>query len=261
MDKNGGSCWPSTRLLATETGLSERTICTHLQAGRETGFISSQLHGANGQDWASHEYQALMPTKQAAQQESPPQGTEPSSAPTTTKGTEPDSVPQPEEEPKALNLTQGGTEPDDIKALKEVQSSMPVSMPGVSQLAPNGAQAGNGTESGALPGELSGVAGEAEIPQEPKQKKPRPPDMLWEAMLTACGIDPKAKHNDMERGPWNRALKNLRQAGATVEQIPERAEAYHRKFPGCALTPTALARHWSEVASNNPSRKRARVVT
>lgn len=72
------------------------------------------------------------------------------------------------------------------------------------------------------------------------------PDFLWEAMLQGCGIPLPAKPTESERGAWNKSLKQLRDAGATPEEIGRRCAAYKLKWPGVSLTPTALARHWSE---------------
>lgn len=264
MNKTGGGCYPSTKLLEQETGLSERTVCTHLDLGRKAGFISSRIRGADGQDWASHEYQAHIPQPAEPQPTAEHKGTEGDSVPQGEQGTETGSAPLPDQDSKALNLLHEGTEPDAgkaLKALKEVQSSMPMSMSESMSLAPGGAGRTENPNSGAPPEGQKGAPQSAEKIQEQGQKKTRAPDLLWEAMLTACGIDPKGKHNDMERGPWNKAVKNLRQAGATPEQVPERAAAYRRKFPSATLTPTALARHWSEVAAVQIQRQRGHVVT
>lgn len=50
-----------------------------------------------------------------------------------------------------------------------------------------------------------------------------------------------------ERGRYNRALKELRDAGATPDEITKRARHYAQTYPGASLTPTALATHWSSL--------------
>lgn len=94
MNEAGDGCFPSTKTQSNDTGLSERTICTHLQKACDSGFITKSVHGYSGQGWARNEYIASYP-----------------------KGTEPNT--------KALNLMTKGTEPNDKKALKEVQSNSP----------------------------------------------------------------------------------------------------------------------------------------
>jgi hypothetical protein len=105
MDKDGGSCFPSTKKTARETGLSERTVCTHLEIAKAQGWIEKNGRVYTGRNWKRHFYQALIPPD--ALKEVQHQGTETDSAP-LEKGTEPHAE---------------GTEPDDKKALKEVQSS------------------------------------------------------------------------------------------------------------------------------------------
>ncbi|WP_419656289.1 helix-turn-helix domain-containing protein [Desulfosarcina variabilis] len=105
MDKDGGSCFPSTRTLAEETGLSERSVCTHLRTASTDGWINTHTRTGFGQAWAQNSYTALIPKK--VLKEVQQQGTERGSVP-NDKGTEPHAE---------------GTEPNDIKALKEVQSS------------------------------------------------------------------------------------------------------------------------------------------
>jgi len=81
----------------------------------------------------------------------------------------------------------------------------------------------------------------------PDGAQKREPDLLWEALLAGCGINLKANHTESERGAWNKVLKQLKAAGATPEEITGRCAAYKLKWPGM-LTPTALAKHWSECA-------------
>lgn len=73
----GEACYPSTRLLAEETGLSERAVITHLANARALGWLRVSKHGFAGQEWARNQYTPSFP-----------QGTEPRSAP-CEKGTEP----------------------------------------------------------------------------------------------------------------------------------------------------------------------------
>lgn len=77
-------------------------------------------------------------------------------------------------------------------------------------------------------------------------------DELWDAVLAACGIDPVAKHSKSARGAWNHALGELRELGATPDDVRAKAAAYRATWPTASLTPTALARRWSEVATTSP---------
>lgn len=107
MNEKGESCFPSTKTLANETGLSERAVCTHLALAAEEGWIDRQLVGYRGQKWARMEYSPTIPNGQ----EKPVDNLK--------KGTERHSVPL----PKALNVTTKGTERHDKKALNDVQCS------------------------------------------------------------------------------------------------------------------------------------------
>ena len=96
MQLDGRSCFPSVRLVAERTGLSERTVCTHLRLASEQGWIQKSVKGKCGKGWRLHQY-----------------------LPTILVVTEPRSVRQ----SRRTESDAGGTEPDDIKALKEVQSN------------------------------------------------------------------------------------------------------------------------------------------
>ncbi|MEJ7804317.1 MAG: helix-turn-helix domain-containing protein [Telluria sp.] len=117
----GQSAYPATLTLASDTGLSERAVITHLQLARDAGWLKIAKHGYGGQKWARNEY---FPTCPAVDYEESPH----------EKGTEHGSV-APENEEKALNLTKKGTEPNAKgtepkrkKALKEVQSNSPMEL-------------------------------------------------------------------------------------------------------------------------------------
>lgn len=71
-------------------------------------------------------------------------------------------------------------------------------------------------------------------------------DLLWEAVLRECGIDP-SRITDSARGAYNRAVKELKAVGAAPVEVPGRAAAYHRTYPDTALTPSALAKHWPQL--------------
>lgn len=106
MNDVGGGCYPTTKQIAEATGLSERSVCTHIDAAEREGWIRVSQHGFRGQGWRNNQYEATWPDD-------------------GQKGTEPRSAPEPE----ALNLVQEGTEPDDTKALNDVQSILPDNIP------------------------------------------------------------------------------------------------------------------------------------
>ena len=87
-----------------------------------------------------------------------------------------------------------------------------------------------------------------------KLKAPRPADPLWDTMLAVCRIDSRTITGS-ERGRINKALKDLREVGATPAELESKAAAYRKKYPEVAMTPTALAANWSQLASAGGVRK------
>ncbi len=63
MNTNGGSCFPTTRSVAEQTGLSERTVCTHLKIASKEGWLKKMALGLTGKNWKRNEYQAVIPQK------------------------------------------------------------------------------------------------------------------------------------------------------------------------------------------------------
>lgn len=61
MNDAGESCYPSVERLVKETGLTKRTVITHLQIAKDLGWIGSRKHGFAGQAWARNEYYISWP--------------------------------------------------------------------------------------------------------------------------------------------------------------------------------------------------------
>lgn len=80
---------------------------------------------------------------------------------------------------------------------------------------------------------------------EPSLRGARPRDLIWETIIDVCGLQDK-KTTKSERGAWNSAVKELKDAGATPEEIKHRAQCFQQLWPGISMTPTALARRWNE---------------
>lgn len=73
-------------------------------------------------------------------------------------------------------------------------------------------------------------------------------DVLWDAMLHVCGIS--GAISPSARGAYNKARADLAACDATPETIRQRAAVFRMRWPGVSLTPTALARRWSECEPN-----------
>jgi hypothetical protein len=71
-----------------------------------------------------------------------------------------------------------------------------------------------------------------------------PSDPVWEAMLAVCSIREPIPAS--ARGAYNKAAKELRDCGATADEIGIRAGVYRARFQSAPITPSALARHWGE---------------
>ena len=68
-------------------------------------------------------------------------------------------------------------------------------------------------------------------------------DGVFEAVLHVCGWDPGSL-TPHAQGRVNKAVKELRDVGATAEQVRASATRYRSKFPSAALTPSALSANW-----------------
>lgn len=75
-------------------------------------------------------------------------------------------------------------------------------------------------------------------------------DELWDALISVLKERPATAS---ERGRWNKALKDLRDAGATADDIHVRAREYRKRYPDAALTPTALSSNWGSLAPKRSS--------
>jgi hypothetical protein len=76
-----------------------------------------------------------------------------------------------------------------------------------------------------------------------EDKPRRQTDALFEAVCGACGID-RDSLTKSGRGAVNKALAELRAAGATPADVPARAKRWRYQTP---LTAPALAKHWASL--------------
>lgn len=115
----------------------------------------------------------------------------------------------------------------------------------------------SGSELPVASGSTASPPAEAGFRSEPignHQKEPAPAssqrktvDHLFEAVCKACEIVPKQLTRS-GRGALNKAVSELREAGATVDQVAARAAAYRKAYPNASCTPMALTKHWAALS-------------
>ena len=87
-----------------------------------------------------------------------------------------------------------------------------------------------------------------------RDKEGRRRDPLFEAIALVTGMDPLAEGVPRpEVGRLRAAVRDLRDAGAMVSEVIERASLYVRRWPDMELTPTALAANWVRVQVDAPA--------
>src|SRR5262249_23921949 len=108
---------------------------------------------------------------------------------------------------------------------------------------------------------------EAQQPPEPspdtppeRLRKQRAPDPYWDALLHHFN----PPQTDSERGKWNRAIKQLRDIGATPDEIHDHIAEHSRSQAFWQLSPLALVGNWTKLtppqkvaASNGTDRRRS----
>ncbi|MBX6391150.1 MAG: helix-turn-helix domain-containing protein [Frankia sp.] len=86
------------------------------------------------------------------------------------------------------------------------------------------------------------------MPAAPSAPRSRQRDPLFEAVVEVCyGTDHQAITRT-ERSRVNRALKELREVGATPEDVYARAAEYRARSPDYPLTPQTLTKLWTDLA-------------
>ncbi len=64
MNDMGDGCYPTQEQIAEATGLSDRSVRTHLELAQKAGWIKVTEHGFRGQKWRNHQYVASWPQTQ-----------------------------------------------------------------------------------------------------------------------------------------------------------------------------------------------------
>lgn len=100
-------------------------------------------------------------------------------------------------------------------------------------------------------GPIRTVSGSERGPVTPARERAR--DLIFETLCRVSGIDWTAPMTKTERGRINRAAKELREIGATPDEILRVAAAYRLRWPSIDLTPQAVVGNWNLVRAPLPS--------
>lgn len=98
-----------------------------------------------------------------------------------------------------------------------------------------------------IPNELDIASEKISSAKDPPK---RPPDLIFEAVCEVCGINPRDL-TKTQRGPLNRAVKELKDVKASPQDIFVRAQVFQALWPSIKLTPMALASRWAECTIAN----------
>lgn len=85
-----------------------------------------------------------------------------------------------------------------------------------------------------------------------KAKPTRKANPLFDAVVEACGLTGKNLTRS-EGGRIAKSVKDLRDVGATPDEVLLRAKKYREMWPNVSVTATALAANWSKL---EPDRRR-----
>lgn len=137
----GTGVYPSTRRLAEDTSLSERSVITHIDLAKKAGWITVHQHAPVGKGWRRNEYilgfpkifygehGAERPSVPSCGEQTPPQlhvvVEENPAEPIETDGAETRSAPRGEGAEPPAPPSADGAEPNSNIVLKEVQSKYP----------------------------------------------------------------------------------------------------------------------------------------
>lgn len=75
----------------------------------------------------------------------------------------------------------------------------------------------------------------------PQPRKPRKPDVIWDALEQIFGPVP---YGTRAHGKRNLAVKDLRLMEATPDEVCRAKAEFHKAFPACRCTDMALAMHF-----------------
>ena len=78
----------------------------------------------------------------------------------------------------------------------------------------------------------------------------RKPDPLWDVAVELCNGGGRGPITKSERGKWNKYLGELREAGATPEQLRAAIPIYRKQNKKMPCTPKAIAGQWGRLLAD-----------
>lgn len=91
-------------------------------------------------------------------------------------------------------------------------------------------------------------------PSIKKTRTARRANPLWDTIVDVCRYDVKGLTKS-EQGRVAKAVSELKQVGASPDDVRARAEQYRKEWPEVELTPQALTSNWSRFAPKGKRRQ------
>lgn len=206
MNEQKTTAFPSTRTLASNTGLSRRAVEKHIRKARKEGWLAVSQQGRSGKGWKRNEYEISTPQPAKVENDVPHEGGEPDS-PRGQEGGEPHSH---------------GGEPRAIKVGNDVPlnspENTPTNNPGKERASPSGDTLPASSGDGSLP-----VEDERQYPADAWQRKFA--EAAWQH-LDSADILSEITRRSYERDPpgtidaWADVFRLLHERdGYEVEEI------------------------------------------
>lgn len=95
----------------------------------------------------------------------------------------------------------------------------------------------------------------AGVKTSPPAPTARARNEVWDAVCLVTGTD-SSKLTVSGASSLGKVVKELKEVGATPDEIKVRARRYVNRYPNISLTPTALTKHWANLGESDRPRER-----
>ena len=205
-----GECWPGMSTVAEMAGVSVRQVSTHLARLEDEGLLVRRRK-RNARGWlGSYTFHLNVPTGSTLPVES--------------------------QEKQAAT---GSTLPVGDQGKPTSGSTLPLGRPihRKSSVTSTGSR---------LPHKEQPPKSNPHKPLATEKPSRRKPDPIFDAVIEACGLDP-SELTKSARGAANRAVKELRDIGASPEGIVARAKVHRQRWPHAECTPSSLSKNYAQL--------------